>query len=314
VFIKHDMEQDTHIVIAVATDDMDIIASSDEVTKQFKTDLSRYFGITDLGYTHYLLGFEIKCDLAAHTISLNQGSYIDTIAAQFNLTTAKPIYTPLEPGTILMKEQCPKTLQEFDRMRNVPYRSAIGATWYTATISCPDISFVLSTLSQFSDNPGEVHWRVLQCVIVYLLTMCNFWLVMGGNPDGFHGFTDSDWASQPHHHSISAYVFHVGTGAITWSSKKQSIIALSSTEAKYIAQTHAVKEAIWLRMYWREVTGEPYIPPSGLFSDNQGAIALVKSASYHARTKHIDIRYHLIREIRLSTSGSVGDLDLYLWV
>jgi hypothetical protein len=215
VFIKHDTDRDEHLIITVATDDMDIVANTDTVACQFKKDISCYYGITDLGDTHFLLSFEIKRDLAARTISINQGTYIDTITAWFNLTSTKPIYTPADMGTILTKEQCPKPPQEFDCMRNVPYRTALGATWYTATISRPDISFILSTLSQFADNPGEIHWRALQCVIIYLKTTRDFWLVMGGKPDGFHGYTDSDWASQLHRHSISAYVFRIGTGAVT---------------------------------------------------------------------------------------------------
>src|SRR5882672_1777439 len=122
-------------------------------------------------------------------------------------------------------------------------------------VSRPDISFVLSTLSQFADNPGETHWRTLQWVITYLFPTWDHWLVMGGSSNGFEGFTDSDWGSQAHRHSISGYIFRVGSGAVTWSSKKQSLIALSSTEAEYIAQTHATREAIWLRAYWSEITG-----------------------------------------------------------
>src|ERR1700683_431275 len=118
---------------------------------------------------------------------------------------------------------------------------------------------------------------------------------MGGPPNGFEGFTDSDWASQPHQHSVSGYIFQVGAGAVTWSSK-QSLIALSSTEAEYIAQTHAMKEAIWLRSYWSAITSAKLTSPSKLLSDNQGAIALAKSTAYHAHTKHINIRYHFIRD------------------
>jgi hypothetical protein len=288
------MEHDEHIIVAVTTDNMDIIANSNEVARHFKQDLSRYFGITDLRPTHYLLGFEIKRDLIARTISLNQGLYIDTIAAQFNLKNAKPVHTPIDPGTILAKEQSPKTPHEFDRMRNVPYCLALGATWYTATISRLDISYVLSTLSQFAENPGEIHWRTLQHIIVYLKMMRDLWLIIGGNPDGINRFTDSDWVSQPHCYSISGYIFRVGSGAVTWSSKKQSIIALSSTEAEYIAQTHAAKEATWLHAYWTEITNIMPTSPTKLLSDNQGAIALAKSASYHSQMKHINICYHFI--------------------
>lgn len=299
-FYKHDFERNEHVSIAVNVDDMDIIANTDHVADRFVEDVSKHFKITDLGETHYPLGFEVKRDRAAHTISLNQGSYIDTIANRFNLINTKPIYTPMEPGAVLTKEQCPKTPREYERMQNIPYRSALGAAWYAATVTRPNVTFALSLLSQFAQNPAKVHWRALQRVIVYLKTTRDHWLVLGGKLDGnstggWTGYTDSDWASQPHRHSISAYIYLAGR-AISWSSKKQSIIALSSTEAEYIAQTNTAREAVWLRTYWADLTGKPLTSPSRLFSDNQGAIALAKSGSYHARTKHIDIRFHFIHE------------------
>ena len=109
------------------------------------------------------------------------------------------------------------------------------------------------------------------------------------------GFCDADWASNKHWHSISGYSFHFGCGAISWSSKKQYIIALSSTEAEYIAQTHAAKEALWLRSFVNEVNGMQEAPIT-INCDNQGAIALAKDNKFHSRTKHIDLRYHFIRE------------------
>jgi hypothetical protein len=117
---------------------------------------------------------------------------------------------------------------------------------------------------------------------------------MGGPPNRFKGFTDSDWASQPHHHLVSRYIFRVGAGTVTWSSKKQSLIALSSTEAEYITQTHTMKEAIWLHSYWSAITSAKLTSPSKLLSDNQGTITLAKSATYRTHTKHIDIQYHFI--------------------
>ena len=163
--------------------------------------------MTNLGETHYLLGFEIKHDKTARAVSINQSTYINTFAAYFNLTSAKPIYTPPDLGTVLSKDQCPKTPQEFECMRDIPYCPALGATWHTTTVSQPDISFVLSTLSQFAENPGEVHWHALQRIIVYLKTTQNLRLIMGGNPNGADAFTDLDWASQAHHHSISGFLF-----------------------------------------------------------------------------------------------------------
>ena len=109
------------------------------------------------------------------------------------------------------------------------------------------------------------------------------------------GYCDADWARQKHWHSISDFLFYFGIGAISWSSKKQNVIALSSTEAEYVAQTHAAKEAMWIRSFISEIQGGGREPLT-ILCDNQGAIALAKDNKYHARTKHINLRYHFICE------------------
>ena len=109
------------------------------------------------------------------------------------------------------------------------------------------------------------------------------------------GFCNVDWASQKHRHSISGFLFHFGVGAISWSSKKQGVVLLSSTEAEYVVQMHAAKEGIWLRSFMKEIQGgeEKTLTIS---CNNQGAIALAKDNKFHARTKHIDLQYHFIHE------------------
>lgn len=109
------------------------------------------------------------------------------------------------------------------------------------------------------------------------------------------GYCDADWASQQGRHSISGFSFHFGVGTVSWSSKKQNIVALSSTEAEYVAQTHAAKEGIWLRAFVKEINGGEEKPLT-IMADNQSAIALAKDNKFHSRTKHIDLRYHFIRE------------------
>ena len=115
----------------------------------------------------------------------------------------------------------------------------------------------------------------------------------GGYTTG--GYCDADWASQLHCHSISSFVFHYGQGAVFWSSKKQVIIMLSSTEAEYVAKTHASKEGIWLKTFVKEIT-RIGVGPLTIKADNQGAIALVKDSKFHAQTKHIDLQYHFVHE------------------
>jgi hypothetical protein len=122
------------------------------------------------------------------------------------------------------------------------------------------------------------------------------WLTFGGKGKTLvEGYCNADWASQEGQHLISSFSFHYRYGAISWSSKKQAIVALSSTEAEYIAETHAAKEALWLKTFINKVNGG-IDGPLTLVADNQGVIALAKDNKLYLRTKHIDLHYYFIHE------------------
>jgi hypothetical protein len=131
-------------------------------------------------------------------------------------------------------------------------------------------------------------------IFAYLNFTKNWWLVLGGQPNKVVGYTDADGMSNEDRHAISGYAFLIDGGAVSWSSKRQELVTLSTTEAEYVAATHAAKEAIWLRAFISQVF-KPFNEPMPLLSDSQSAIALAKADNYHARTKHIDIRFHFIR-------------------
>jgi hypothetical protein len=186
-------------------------------------------------------------------------------------------------------------------MRKVPYREAIGSLMYVAIAMRPDISFAVSCLSQFLKNPGEVHWQAVKQVFRYLTGMRDQVLTYGTEQRNLHGYTDADGASQEHCHVISRYAFIIDGGTVSWSSRKQELVTLSTAEAKYVAVTHATKECIWLRC----LTGELF--PSlhtqtMLFCDNQAALKLATDNNYHTCTKHIDIRFHFIRQVIASSA------------
>ena len=163
-------------------------------------------------------------------------------------------------------------------------------------MSRPDAAYAIGILSQFIQNPGPAYWEGLKRVINYLGIMKNLWLTFGGRKHSLvEGYCDADWAGQKHRHSISGFLFHFGIGAISWSSKKQNVIALSSIEAEYVVQTHAAKEEMWIRSFISEIQGGGREPLT-ILCDNQGAIALAKDNKYHACTKHIDLCYHFICE------------------
>jgi hypothetical protein len=146
-----------------------------------------------------------------------------------------------------MHEQCPKTEAEREEMKRYPYAKVVGKVVYAYLVSFTQLGFAIRTLSQFMHNPGKAHWEAAKRVLRYLKGARESCLVLGGTVTGLMGYADSDYASQADRHSISGYAFFLGGGAISWSSKRQSVIALSSTEAEYISLANATREAVWLR-------------------------------------------------------------------
>ena len=179
---------------------------------------------------------------------------------------------------------------------------------YTVLGTRLDIMFAVIFLSQFMQNPGHPHWEEVKCVFCYFKGMIGWKLVIGagghwrwaewGKQDqmGLKSFSDADGASQHHRHSISGYIFTIDSGPISWSSKKQPIIAPSTTKAEYIAATHAEKKALWIWMFLSEVT-RPLTHPITLYSNNQSAISVSKNNQFHTWTKHINIQYHFIHDV-----------------
>ena len=308
VFVSRDV--DGRVIVAASTDDLLMISESMERLEKVKRGLEKHFEMTDLGEAHWLLGVEIRRDRAKRTLSLSQGAYVQTLLGRFSLEKANTVTSPMDPGVHLTKSQSPTAEDEKDDMANVPYRELIGSLMYAAVATHPDIAHAVTALSQFLENPGRAHWQAAQRVLKYLKGTADFGLTYGladgvGMPAGKPvGYTDADFASQEHRHSVSGYAFLMHGGAVSWSSKTQAVIALSSTEAEYIASTHAAKEAKWLAMLLSEI-GSDSPRPFPIFADNQSAIALTKDNAFHSRTKHIDIPYHYVRE-----AVEKGDLRL----
>ena len=178
-------------------------------------------------------------------------------------------------------------------MKNVPYCEAMGSLMYAAMGTRPDIVFATLTVAQFSENPGWPHWEAVKKIFCYLLGTKDLELTYGGEERGLVGYVDANGVSQEHRQAISSYVFMVDGGAILWSSKKQELVTLSTMEAKYVATTHAAKEAVWLHCLFTELFNFNDTPTI-LFSNSKSSIALTHDGHYHTCMKHIDIRYHFI--------------------
>lgn len=186
------------------------------------------------------------------------------------------------------------------------YQSAVGSLMYAMLGTRPDIAFAVSVVSRYASNPDESHWKAVKRIFRYLNGTRDWHLVFRGDLKPLTGYTDADWAGdQDTRRSTSGYVFDVGSAAISWSSKRQPTVALSSCEAEYMGQTQATKEAVWLRGLLNELNPSAKCTQAVvLFCDNQGAMALAKNPQFHARSKHIDIQHHYVRE--QVTAGNVA--------
>ena len=235
------------IILTIHIDDCIITGSCRDLISEYKQKLHSHYPLTDLGPVHWLPRIKITHDCDTHSISLSQTAYIKKILACFNLSDAKPLRSPITLGTNLSKEGVPTDPTEAARMKKTPYHEAIGSLMYAAITTRPNISYTISTLSQFLENPGKAHWQAVKQVFRYLSSMKTHALTYGIKHHNLVGFTDTDGTSQEHRHMISGFAFLLDGAAVSWGSRKQELITLSTAKAEYVATTDTAKECIWLR-------------------------------------------------------------------
>ena len=224
-----------------------------------------------------------------------------TILRRFDMELCSPVLTPMEPG--LRLEPLQAGVEPFD----VPYQQLIGSLMYLMLATRPDIAYAVSQLSRFSGKPSEAHWKAGKRLLRYIKGTLDYGLTYhrSSTPTPLLGYSDADWSNDPAtSRSVGGYAFILAGGAISWSSALQPLVALSSTEAEYIALTDAAKEAVWLRTFFEEIQRQ-LSGPLSLLGDNQGSIALGKNPEFHKRTKHMKRRYHFVRE-----AVDTGDVSL----
>ena len=287
------------VFLVLYVDDILLIGNDVEKLSNVKKWLAEQFQMKDLGEASYVLGIQIIRDRSKKLLALSQASYIGKVLARFSMQNSKKGLLPARHGIALSKEQCPKTPQEEEDMRRVPYASAVGSLMYAMLCTRPDICYAVGIVSRYQSNPGLDHWIAVKHILKYLRRTRNYMLVYSGGDLNPIGYTDSDFQSdRDSRKSTSGSVFTLGGGAIVWRSIKQSSIADSTMEAEYIAACEAAKEAVWLRKFFTDLEVVPDMDkPLVLYCDNSGAVANLKEPWSHKRGKHIERKYHLIREI-----------------
>jgi transposase InsO family protein len=284
-------------IICLYVDDMLIASCNPSIIAAIKRDIAKKFQIKDLGRARFILGIEIDYDESKQHLSIVQQAYTETVIARFGQANAKPSLTPIDTSLHLTKADGATADEDKKAMKNKPYRSLVGSLMYLAIGTRPDIAVAVAKLSRFLENPGPLHWAAGIKVVRYLLKTKD----IGITYDGTKGtqllaYSDADWAGdRDDRRSVSGTILLMCGAPVVWRASFQKTVALSSTEAEYMALSDCIKECVWMRLLLKGLDQEQS-GPTVVYEDNQGTMALAKNVGYQARTKHIDIRYHFIRE------------------
>lgn len=311
------------LTVNVHVDDCCITYTKEQHYERFKGELEKTFELSTSDDKNVFLGMVIE-RLEPEKfgnrgpIYIHQGPYVEEILARYRHLDCKYASTPMDPGLKLSKAQMPTTEEEKRKMASYPYKQLVGALLYLASCTRPDLAYSVGVCARFGSNPGMVHWQALKHTLRYLAGTRKLGLVYNHQPaegvpqNCMHGYVDGDWGGDPDtRRSTSGYIYMSYGGPVSWSSKRQSSVSLSSCESEYYAAAEAAKESVWLirllqdlgindvsletkgDLSEKEYMGEK---PMTIFEDNVGCIHLSKNPVAHKSSKHIEIRYHFVRE------------------
>ena len=292
LFIKHGPDP---IFLLVYVDDILIITQHTTAVEQTKAMIVAAFEARDLGAAACFLGMDIHRNRTARTISLGQSRLTAELLAKYGMADCNPLAVPLSSATKLTK-----TGEPLDTGTHT-YSQLIGSLLYISVCTRPDISQAVGALARHMAAPTTAHWLAAKNVLRYIAGTSTFGITFGssssGSNSGFslEAFCDADYAGDiDTRRSTTAYVFLLGQGAVSWSSRLQPTVAASTTEAEYMAAAYAIKEGLWLRTLLNDLGLK--IPTVTINADNQGAIKLLKNPVFSVRSKHIDVIHHFARE------------------
>jgi hypothetical protein len=298
-------------IVAVWVDDLIIGARNDRMLNELKSVLKSRFRMKDLGPLKYFLGIEFLQDDGS--VRMCQSHYTKKLLNKFGMADSKPRTTPCEPKPDVVTGN-------HDVPKDIKYREVVGSLIYLMTCTRPDISWTVTRMSQKLENPGAAEWIMVKHILQYLKGTTENGLHYQRSANGLSivGYCDSDWAScVESRRSTTGYYFALNCDGppVSWKSRKQQTVALSSCEAEYMALSECVQEVCFLQMLLSDLI--PVRLPIPIHGDNQGALSLVKNPIVSNRTKHIDVRHHFIREkcasqfievFHVGTSDNVADV------
>ncbi|CAL1391452.1 unnamed protein product [Linum trigynum] len=286
LFVKN--RQGKLSIVLVYVDDLIITGDDVAVISQIKENLSVRFRMKELGELRHFLGLEVE--RTKEGLFLCQHKYAKDLLEKYGMLECKPVTTPVEISAKLCSTEG-KDLED----RTI-YRQLVGSLIYL-TLTRPDISYAVGLVSRFMESPKKPHLEAAKRILRYVKGTVNHGIFYKrGGTGELVGYCDADYAGDlDTRKSTTGYVFSIGSGPVSWCSKKQSTVALSTTEAEYKASAMAAQECVWLVQLLQNL-GQQVNYSVPIYCDNQSAMRLVENSVFHARTKHVEVQYHFIRE------------------
>ena len=244
---------DDFIILFMYVDDMLIIGHDSSKFYRLKRELSKFFSMKDLGSAKQILDMKISHDRKNRKLWLSQESYIEKVLERFNMSKAKVVCSPLVGHLRLRSKQCSTSEKDMKEMSKVPYASVDGSLMYAMVCTRLDIAHAVGIVSRFFTNLGEEHWEAVKWILRDMRGTSKVCLCFGSGEPMLDGYTDLDMASDvDSRKSISMFMMSFAR-VVSWQSKLQKCVALSTTKAEYIAITEGCKEALWMRKFLEEL-------------------------------------------------------------
>ncbi|GFT06062.1 retrovirus-related Pol polyprotein from transposon TNT 1-94 [Trichonephila clavipes] len=283
-----------NVILLFYVDDIIIFGKEMENVNFVLQLLQKNFDLKIMGKTKKLLGIEFE--EIGNSLFIHQRSYIQRLCEIYEKYKYPVSSLPISKGQVLSKLDSPKTSEE---ILTVPYRNLIGSLSFIAIRTRPDIMYAVNVLSQFQANPGIKHWNCLLRLLGYLKYTQEYKLELSKVKSlKLRCYSDSDFATNRDDRvSMGGFITFIDETPISWRTFKQISVSLSTMEAEYVSLTEAAKEFIWLKNVIDNKSLNLELSENVMFCDNQAAISFSKSPVENYRTKHIDVRYHFLRNL-----------------
>jgi hypothetical protein len=290
LFVKNGVNNDI-LIVSLYVDDLIFTSNNSSLMDEFKTSMMKKFDMTDLGKMRYFLGVEVEqCQKG---IFIHQQKYASEILVRFGMDNCNKVCNPIVPGCKLIKDENGKASD------STLYKQMVGSLMYLLATR-PDLAYSVCLVARFMDRPTEIHFAAVKRIMRYLRGTLSHGVLYKrklSNEVHLRGWCDSDYAGDlDDRKSTTGFVFTIGDSAVSWCSKKQPIVTLSTTEAEYVSAASCACQAIWLRNVLSFLQSKKE-ECTKIYCDNSSSIKLSKNPVLHGRCKHIDVRFHFLRNL-----------------